>query len=860
MTVTINPMHAGHGVEYLLRTVAVADGDRSLRDPLTRYYTEQGTPLGYWLGSGIAGLDSELKVGDEVAEEHLRRLIGHGQHPVSGEQLGSRFRTYKQPETGKPRKAVAGFDMTFSIPKSASILWAVADAGTQAIIAEAHHRALAEALDFVEREIVATRAGAKGPRGAVVQCEVTGVVATAFDHYDSRANDPHLHTHVVIANRVKTVRDGKWRTLDGTPLHHWTVAVSELHEAIFSDHLTRALGVGWERRARGRDRNPAWEVTDVPHKLVTAFSQRSRDIDAATEAAIEGYVTQHGQQPKRSTINKLRQTANLTTRPPKHIRSLADLTAGWRRRATDLLGEDATTWGQHTLTKAPHRLLRADDIPLDLIDQIGRDVVIAVGEKRSTWRRANLYAETARQTRGWRFATTRDREAITGLIVEAAEQGSLRLTPPDLATTPAAFTRTDGSSQFRPKHSTVFSAEHLLAAEDRLLKRADAITGPTVDIEVVDTVTGQPVKGHRLSPEQAKAIAKVAVSGRQLDLLVGPAGAGKHRLACTQASMDAAARTKQRGGARPECRSRGRPRRGARHRHGEHREVAVRAPAGSRNLQSWSARHHRRSHPRRHSHARPDHPASGTSRREGAPGRRLGTTPIDRSRRRVRDARRGQRRRPRAHRHPPLHERMGEARQPRPPPRASRSHRHLHRPRASRRRQGRVHDRDRVRRLEARHRPRASQHPDRRQHRHCSRPQPPRPNRERCRPRASCQPDRRHPGGCWRLDHHPPERSPPANPAQRVGPQRRPLDGQGRTPRRLTRRTPPRPPPQRSSRPTGRVRRGARRPRLRDHGPPRPGHHRRHLTRRGLRVHDAGEPVRRGDPRPRPQPRLRHHR
>ena len=66
MTVTINPMHAGHGVEYLLRTVAVADGDRSLRDPLTRYYTEQGTPLGYWLGSGIAGLDSELKVGDEV--------------------------------------------------------------------------------------------------------------------------------------------------------------------------------------------------------------------------------------------------------------------------------------------------------------------------------------------------------------------------------------------------------------------------------------------------------------------------------------------------------------------------------------------------------------------------------------------------------------------------------------------------------------------------------------------------------------------------------------------------------------------------------------------------------------------------
>ncbi len=87
------------------------------------------------------------------------------------------------------------------------------------------------------------------------------------------------------------------------------------------------------------------------------------------------------------------------------------------------------SWARHTVTNAPQRPLRADDIPLDLIEQIGRSVVIAVGEKRSTWRRANLYAETARQTLGWRFASDRDREASTGLIVDAAEQGSLRLTP-----------------------------------------------------------------------------------------------------------------------------------------------------------------------------------------------------------------------------------------------------------------------------------------------------------------------------------------------------------------------------------------------------------------------------------------------
>lgn len=124
------------------------------------------------------------------------------------------------------------------------------------------------------------------------------------------------------------------------------------------------------------------------------------------------------------------------------------------------------------------RQLRADDVPLDFIEEVGRRVVAAVGEKRSTWRRATLYAEAARQTLGWRFASTADREAVSGLVVDAAERGSLRLTPPELATTPQPFVREDGTSTFRPKHSTVFSAEHLLAAEDRLLGAPGGGTDP----------------------------------------------------------------------------------------------------------------------------------------------------------------------------------------------------------------------------------------------------------------------------------------------------------------------------------------------------------------------------------------------
>jgi conjugative relaxase-like TrwC/TraI family protein len=195
------------------------------------------------------------------------------------------------------RRAVAGFDFTFSIPKSASVLWAVADAGVQALIAEAHHRAVAEVVAFMEREVAATRTGATAGDGAVAQVDVTGLIATAFDHFDSRAGDPHLHTPVVISNKAKTVLDGKWRSLDGRPMHAAVVALSELHEAVFADHMTRTFGVSWEEREMGRDHNPAWAIAGVSEELIAEFSTRARHIDAETDYLIAEYVEAHGRRP-----------------------------------------------------------------------------------------------------------------------------------------------------------------------------------------------------------------------------------------------------------------------------------------------------------------------------------------------------------------------------------------------------------------------------------------------------------------------------------------------------------------------------------------------------------------------------------
>lgn len=537
-------MSAGDGYKYLLRTVAAADGERPLSTPLTRYYAEAGTPPGRWLGSGLPALaGGQLDAGSRVSEAQLELLLGMGRDPGTGAPLGRAYPAYAASESGPDgvissgsttsqqtrRRAVAGYDFTFSLPKSASVLWAIADAGTQAKIAEAHHNAIDDVLAFMERELAATRAGESARNGAVAQVDVTGLIAAAFDHFDSRAGDPQLHTHVVVSNKVRTVFDGKWRSLDGRPLHAATVALSELHNAVFADHLTRALGVGWERREREADRNPVWAIARVPEDLVAEFSSRSRHIDIEKDRLIDEYIAAHGRTPSNVTVIRLRQQATLSTRPEKQLRSLAALTHEWRIRASRLLGRDATTWARDVIRDSAATMpLRAEDVPHSILDQLAARVVDAASERRSTWSHWNLYAEAARQTMGWRFIATEDREAIVGMITDAAEQRSVRLTPPELALSPAEFRREDGTSVFRPRNSERYSSITLLDAEERLLAASQSTAGPVVGAATLEHAErARRNHGIVLGEDQRNALHSIATSSRKLDVLIGPAGAGK---------------------------------------------------------------------------------------------------------------------------------------------------------------------------------------------------------------------------------------------------------------------------------------------------------------------------------------------
>ncbi|GAB7003985.1 hypothetical protein JCM18899A_14570 [Nocardioides sp. AN3] len=569
MTVSLRRMSAGSGYRYLLRSVAVGDGNRALSTSLTRYYTEVGTPPGRWMGSGVHALGAGcLQPGMPVTEEQLALLIGMGRDPVTGEQLGRAYPEYQSlsarikervagldpgmtsedcaaetarieaEETARgPRHAVAGYDLTFSVPKSVSVLWGLADAATQEQIVAAHHAAVADVMDFLEREVAATRAGVAAGDGAVAQVDVAGVAAVAYDHYDSRAGDPQLHTHVVLSNKVQTVLDGRWRSLDGRPLHASRTALSAHYNALLADRLTRELGIAWELRERGADRNPQWEIVGVSDELIGEFSSRSREIDLEKDRLIEAYLAKHRRRPSEKKIVELRAQATLATRPPKEIRSLADLTAEWKQRARQKVGVDATGWASGILARTAPSPLRAEDISLRFVDALGATVLDQVSEKRSTWTHWNLMAEASRQTMDLRFATSQDREAIVGLLVDAAEQHSVVLTPPELATSPAGFRRPDGTSVFRPRHAAKYSSTTVIEAEARLLDRAETMTGPRLSADTVARIVDRVVRGATqdaarggrpgLSAQQVAALESIATSGRVVDLLVGPAGAGK---------------------------------------------------------------------------------------------------------------------------------------------------------------------------------------------------------------------------------------------------------------------------------------------------------------------------------------------
>src|SRR5205085_5486022 len=96
------------------------------------------------------------------------------------------------------------FDLCFRAPKSVSVLAGLGDPDTVAVVHRAHADAVDAALGFLERHGCEARRGHDG----VESLTGAGFVGVAFRHRTSRAGDPHLHTHVLVANLTRA--GGRW--------------------------------------------------------------------------------------------------------------------------------------------------------------------------------------------------------------------------------------------------------------------------------------------------------------------------------------------------------------------------------------------------------------------------------------------------------------------------------------------------------------------------------------------------------------------------------------------------------------------------------------------------------------------------
>src|SRR5712691_12632320 len=459
--------------------------ERSVATGLDDYYAGRGESPGVWIGRGAAELTLEgvvqdgqlgalIRGMDPLTQERLRR------HPKERTITIERIDPHSDERRTEQKKLspVAGFDLTFSAPKSVSLLHALGDEATRRAVNEAHRSAWQAALGYLEEEACAVRRGKNG----VVRERGQGFVAAAYQHRTSRAQDPHLHTHVIVANMAQSPSDGKWRALDGEAiLKTYRLAAGYLYEAQLRAELAHSLGVEWEVPTRG------WaDLKGMAATVLREFSTRRRQVvEQMAERERDGFYAA--------------QVAAVETREQKEHLDLALLRDDWRARAAE------HGLGTHELGALVHRAPRRMPSPTEL-RAIAHRMLGSHGltERRTAFSEPELVMAWA--------------EALAqGESVERIRRLCAR------------FVEIDGVEQVgeepTPGRPARYSTAELMQTERAalgLVERGLGNCAPSAPAELVEQA-----EGASLSPDQAAMLRAVAGSPDTVVCVIGLAGAGK---------------------------------------------------------------------------------------------------------------------------------------------------------------------------------------------------------------------------------------------------------------------------------------------------------------------------------------------
>jgi conjugative relaxase-like TrwC/TraI family protein len=343
------------------------------------YYVEDLDHQGQWMGQGAEALGLE---GAVDRDEFQLSLAGY----VAGHEVKN---------AGKENRQM-GWDLTFSAPKSVSIVWAGADTQHKQEIELAHQRAVGCAFEYLEANTF-TRRGAGGATH-----EDAKLVASRFNHYTSREGDPQVHSHVVVSN-FSVREDGTVGTIDSRTFYENKMAAGALYQVELAWQMQK-LDYKVEQGIKG-----TFRLTNVTQEAERVFSKRDKQIDTLSkERGIESYAGTRG--------------IVLATRANK---------------VNCDLSEREETWGQEAREHSVHLNIERD-LPDKILVKNDNQILSEVSQKltvgHSTFKENSLLRETARSSLG-----SRSGAEVLGLVQEAKGRGyvvSLEnglLTTPDMA-------------------------------------------------------------------------------------------------------------------------------------------------------------------------------------------------------------------------------------------------------------------------------------------------------------------------------------------------------------------------------------------------------------------------------------------
>jgi conjugative relaxase-like TrwC/TraI family protein len=428
------------------------------------YYTKGEEPPGQWSGSAsrLLGLQGEVITDDYKA-------IMAGKHPGNDNHL-------RQNSSEKMRK---GWDCTFSAPKSVSIAWARAEPDLREQIQKSHSRAVMEAIKFLEEHAGYTRRGTGGIRKE----KVNGFVVAAFEHSTSRAQDPQLHTHALIAN-IAPRSDGYWGTIDSHYLYQWHRAAGAIYRSELANQIEK-LHLKIEKDEH------SFHVSEIPKDICEHFSKRSKEIK------------EHLDELKINHSVKARNIAALSSRVSKENVAREALFAIWESELDELgYSNEKLKLSLNENKRLEHsslqELFRDDNIKFEEIEA-------QLLETRSTFREQNLYKTTAELSQTKR----KDRNDIE-LICENFIKSEQII----------ELTR-------NPNQERVFTTKKMVELERSVIQQAKKLSSfesHKVDQFHIEKVLTENYK--HLSDEQIEAILQTCEKG-DFAIYQGSAGTGK---------------------------------------------------------------------------------------------------------------------------------------------------------------------------------------------------------------------------------------------------------------------------------------------------------------------------------------------